>query len=273
MKAARILRCGPLCRILTPMSWASRRRWLYAGGVFLFFAIVVGIPAAIWIYESPSCTDGKQNQGETGIDKGGPCPLLDERTLSPSSILWSRSFPVRGGLYSAVAYIENPNEGAGARKVTYRFGLYDERNVLVDERRGTTFIIPGGITPVFEGAIGTGNRTVARTYFEFTSAPVWERLENAGSVLVINNKNMSDVDSRPRLTARVKNTSVTPVLNPSFVAVVFDPAANAFAASATTLSRLAPNEEKEIVFTWPDPFSATVGRVDILPLLPPTRLE
>lgn len=254
------------------MSWASRRRWLYAGGVFLFFAIVVGIPMTIWIYEPPSCSDGKQNQEETAIDKGGPCPLLDERILSPSSTLWARAFSVRGGLYSAVAYIENPNEGAGVRAVNYRFGLYDERNVLVAERRGKTFIIPGGITPVFEGAIGTGHRSVARTYFEFTSRTVWERLENAASVLSVNNKNVTDVDSTPRLTARVKNTSVAAVLDPSFVAVVFDPAGNAFVASATTLPRLAPNEEKEIVFTWPDPFPATVGRIDILPLLPPTLL-
>lgn len=252
------------------MSWASRRRWLYAGGVFLFFAIVVGIPLAVWIYEPPSCSDGIQNQEETAVDKGGPCPVLDERSLSPSSVLWSRSFPVRGGLYSAVAYIENPNEGAGVQRVNYRFGLYDERNILVAERRGSTFIMPGAITPVFEGAIGTGSRTVARTYFEFTSAAVWERLENAASVLVVNNKNISDVDSTPRLTARVKNTSVTPILDASFVAVVFDPAANAFAASATLVTRLAPNEEKDIVFTWSDPFPATVGRVDILVLLPPS---
>ncbi len=251
------------------MSWASKRRWLYAGGVFLFFAIVVGIPMAVWIYEPPSCSDGKQNQEETGIDKGGPCPILDERFLGPSSILWSRSFPVRGGLYSAVAYIENPNEGAGVQKINYRFGLYDERNVLVAERKGTTFIMPSGITPVFEGAVGTGNRTVARTYFEFTSAPVWERLKNAASALVVSNKNVMTPESTPRLSARVKNISVAPVLNPLFVAVVFDPAGNAIAASGTTLPRLAPNEEREIIFTWPDPFTAIVGRIDVLSLLPP----
>jgi len=251
------------------MSWASRRRFVYGFGTFLFFAAIIGIPVAVLLYDPPTCFDGKQNQGETAIDKGGTCPLLDERTLSPSSILWTRAFLVRGGLYSAVAYIENSNEGAGVQAVQYRFGLYDERNILVAERRGTTFIIPGGITPVFEGAIGTGNRSVARTYFEFTSRSVWERLSNAASVLSVNNKNVIDVDSMPRLTARVKNTSVAAVLGSSFVAVVFDPAGNAFVASATTLPRLAPNEEKEIVFMWPDPFPATVGRIDILPLLPP----
>lgn len=253
------------------MSWASRRRFVYGAATFLVFALLIGVPLALWLYEPPNCSDGEQNQGETAVDKGGPCPLLDERMLNPVSTLWSRSFPVRGGLYSAVAYIENPNEGAGIQKINYRFGLYDERNVLVAERVGTTFIMPSGITPVFEGAIGTGNRTVARTYFEFTSVPVWERLENAGSALVVSNKSVVTPESTPRLRARVKNISVIPVLNPSFVAVVFDLAGNAFAASATTLPRLAPNEEKEIVFTWSDPFAAIVGRIDILSLLPPLQ--
>lgn len=242
---------------------------MYSLGVFFFFAVVIGVPTAILLYEPSTCFDGKQNQEETAVDKGGPCLLLDERTLSPHAVLWSRSFLVRGGLYSATAYIENPNREAGVRSVDYRFGLYDERNVLVAERSGRTYIMPGGITPVFEGAINTGNRVVARTYFEFTSPLVWERMMNIASVLTIGNKKVANVTATPRLTAEVENTSVAAIPNPSFVAVVFDTAGNAFAASATTLPRLEEGEKGEIVFTWPDPYPRAVGRIDILPLLPP----
>jgi len=252
------------------MSWASRRRFVYGGGVFFFFAIVIGVPVAIWIYEPPACFDGKQNQGETAIDKGGPCLLLDERTLQPHSILWSRAFPVRGGLYSAVAYIENPNSDAGVGKVQYRFGLYDERNVLVAERFGKTYIMPGGVTPIFEGGISTGNRLVARTYLELVSSLAWERMRNAASVLSVSGKVVSDTESVPRLTAQIENTSVANVFDPLFVAVVFDTAGNAFASSATTLSRLPASGKAELVFTWPDPFPRVASRIDILPLLPPT---
>src|SRR3989338_3474016 len=52
-----------------PMSWASKRRTAYGGGVFLFFTAIIGIPLAIWIYEPPACFDGKQNQGETAVYK------------------------------------------------------------------------------------------------------------------------------------------------------------------------------------------------------------
>jgi len=251
------------------MSWASRRRTSYLLGVLIFFAVVIGIPAALWLYEPPACFDGTQNQGETAVDKGGPCGILDERSLIPHSVLWSRALLVRGGNYNAIAYIENPNKEAGVRAIGYHFGLYDQRNILVAERTGTTFIMPGGITPVFEGAINTGNRPVARTYFEFTGVPVWERMTDATGVLSISNKVMSSTASVPRLAATVLNTSVASVIQPSFAGVIFDPAGNAFASSATTLDRLAPGEKREIVFTWPDPFPYAVGRIDILPLLPP----
>lgn len=251
------------------MSWASRKRFVYGAGVFLFFLVVIGIPVVIWLYKPPSCFDGKQNQGETTVDKGGPCLLLDERALSPSSILWSRAFPVRGGLYSAIAYIENPNNAAGVRSVSYRFGLYDEKNVLVAERLGRMYIMPGSITPVFEGAIDTGNRVVARTYFQFTSPLVWERMKNTAGVLSIGNKVVADESSSPRLAADVTNTSVAVVTKPLFVAVVFDTAGNAFAASGTTLPRLRGEEKEAITFTWPDPFPKAVGRIDIMALLPP----
>ncbi|HCM44049.1 MAG: hypothetical protein UY39_C0027G0002 [Candidatus Kaiserbacteria bacterium GW2011_GWC2_49_12] len=251
------------------MSWASKRRGMYLGAIFLFFAVIFGTPLALWLYEPPSCFDGKRNQKETAIDKGGPCQLLDERYLTPHAILWSRSFQVRGGERGAVAYIENPNSEAGVQKVAYRFRIYDERNILVAVREGTTFIMPGGLTPVFEGAIDTGNRTVARTYFEFTDTLVWKHMKDATEALTVKDKQIYDTTTSPRLSAVIKNESVAEITNTSFVAVVFDTAGNAFAASETLLPRIAAGAERDIVFTWPEHFRFTVGRIDILPLLPP----
>ena len=130
--------------------------------------------------------------------------------------------------------------------------------------------MPGGITPVFEGAIDTGNRTVARTYFEFTSPLVWEHTLDTTDPLLIDNKVISGTAPAPRLSASVKNTSVKAIVEPSFTAAIFDTAGNAFAASATALPRLEAGAEAELVFTWSEPFPRAVGRIDVLPLLPPT---
>src|SRR3989344_810264 len=194
-----------------PMSWASRRRSMYLTGIIAFLVLLAGIPLLKFSYHAPTCTDGVQNQGETAPDKGGPCPILDARALSPASILWSRSFTVRDGLYSSVAYVQNDNAQAGVRLVSYRFGLYDGKNVLIAERAGQMFIMPASVTPVYEFNINTGNRAVAHTYFEFSGPLVWERLKNEAAAVSVINREVSGVDSSPRITAIAENRSVAPV--------------------------------------------------------------
>ncbi|MBI5644782.1 hypothetical protein HY970_01665 [Candidatus Kaiserbacteria bacterium] len=252
------------------MSWASRRRASYAFGVSLFFAVVIGGPIGYWYFSIPAtCTDGIENQGETDVDRGGPCLLLDTRALSPASILWSRSFRVRDGSYSAAAYIQNANEQAGVSGVRYKFTFYDEKNIFVGERFGSTYIMPGSITPIFEGAIATGNRVVAHTYFQFEDPLAWERLENRALSIEINDKQLTDIGTVPRVHASARNTSVHDMYDVVFRAAVFDPAGNAFAASETTIPKLRAGEKQNIVFTWPDPFTIAVGRIDVVPLVKP----
>ena len=253
------------------MSWASRRRTSYTLGVIIFFAVVIGGPVAyVYFKTPPTCSDGIQNQDETSVDKGGQCFILDERTLQPHATLWARSFRVRDGSYNAVAYIQNPNKDAGVRAAHYRFGLYDPKNILIAEREGIMFVMPGATTPVIEAKIGTGNRIVAHTYFEFTEPPVWERMKNNALTVTVNNKDISNITAAPRLSATVKNTAVASLIDVSFVAVVFDPAGNAFAASATTLARLDAGASSQITFTWPDPFAIQPGRIDVIPLVAPS---
>ena len=252
------------------MSWAGRRRFVYGFGVFLFFAILIGVPTAYWYFSIPeTCVDGIQNQGESSPDRGGPCPLLDAHALSPAPILWARSFPVRDGSYNAVAYIQNSNENAGVRRVGYRMALYDTNNVLVAERSGTTFIMPGSVTPVFAGGINTGNRIAVRTYFIFTEDLQWERLVNTAREIAINDKELSELATTPRVTATAENTSVKDMTDVIFTATVFNTSGNAFATSQTVVPKIRAGEKISLVFTWPDPFTAPVSRVDVIPVSAP----
>lgn len=259
-----------LARYNVAMSWAARRKTAYATGVILFFTVLIGGPLTYWYFSiPPTCSDGKRNQGETAVDRGGPCPLLDDQSLNPTGLLWTRSFKVREGAYSAVAYIQNQNADAGVRSVRYRFRLYDERNILVTDRVGSTYIMPGSVTAVYEGNIETGSRIVSHTYFEFLEPPNWEKMQDSSVVLEVKETAMSDVTTMPRLTATVRNTSVRELRDIKLVAIISDPAGNAFAASQTALPLLAPGEVQKITFTWPSAFNVTVGRVAVVPLSPP----
>ncbi len=141
------------------------------------------------------------------------------------------------------------------------------------EREGDSFIMPGDVTPVIESRIDAGNRIVARTYFEFTDPLIWERMTNTATVLSVDNKELSNTDSSPRLSATAHNSAVVDAIAPSFVVVMFDSAGNAFAASQTQLDRLAAGASSPIVFTWPTPFPAQAARIDITPVLPPVPAQ
>jgi hypothetical protein len=252
------------------MSWAARRKLLYITGIVLFFAIVVGGPIAYhFLTIPPNCHDGKQDGGETAVDEGGPCLLLNPAQLQPEGVLWARSFNVRPGLYDAVAYIDNPNQNAGVLQASYELDLYDDQNALVSDITGTTFVMPGGVTPVFIGGINTGNRTAVHTQFQFTGSLVWERVIGIAQGISVSNEQPSETASTSEVTAIAMNTSVAPVSSLTFVATVFDASGNAIATSQTALQTLAAGASQQIFFTWPTPFSAQVGRVDIIPVVAP----
>lgn len=253
--------------------WAKNRQIMYGTGVFLFFFVIIAPIVFFSVYKPPSCFDGKLNQTETAIDRGGPCQLLDTNYVQPHAVLWSRTFPVRDGFYNAVAYIENPNQAAGVYDAAYQFKLYDERNILIAERFGRVPVFPGKVFPIFESRIDTGNRVPVRTFFSFVSDFTWERMEDPTLGISIINEKLSGVETSPRIDAVVRNNTVLAKEDVVIITTLFDPAGNAMASSRTLVERIVPNEEIPIAFTWPHPFSADVARVDIVPLALPKRTQ
>lgn len=245
------------------MTWAGKRKFFYLS-ILLAVFLAITIPIFYSIYPKPSCFDGKQNQDEKGIDCDGGCKKVCFERAAPIQILWTRSFKVSDGVYSAIAYVANSNFNLGARNVPYVFKIYDDRNVLIKERRGSTNIPPNVNFPVFEGIISTGNRTPARAFFEFSASPYFERLNEQPSLSVKSNL-LAEGENNPRLSATVVNDNIFGVKDVSVVAVLYDQEDTAIAASQTIIEEIAKNSSKEVVFTWPAPFSNKIGRIEIYP--------
>jgi hypothetical protein len=85
----------------------------------------------------------------------------------------------------------------------------------------------------------------------------------------ITNQQTSQAASSSAVTALATNTSVTNISGLTFVATVFDPSGKAIATSQTALQGLAAGASQQIYFTWPSGFGATVGSIDIIPVLAP----
>lgn len=246
-------------------SWATKRKLSYGTAVFGFLGVLL-VGYVLWqLYKPPTCFDSKQNQDEVGIDCGGACDLRCDSQISPMVEQWTRAFKVSDGLYSVLAYVENPNLSAYTDKVSYRFLLYDADNTLVSERIGETFIYGDDIVPIFEGSIYTGNKEARRAFFEFIEpGAVWYRLEDEHEVEIVEQQ-VVRTEPSPRIEATIRNKEVYELRNLHVSIVVFDTGGNALATSETVVPILLPQSEQVVRFTWPHPFDRAVGRMEIIP--------
>jgi len=250
------------------MSWSSKRRSLYLGGIILFFVVVLAWISFGAFYEAPTCFDEKQNSDEEGIDCGGSCDRVCGFQAVDPIVLWNRFFEVAPGYYSALALIENPNTNTHADPIPYTFKIRDKENVLIYERKGQTGIPQERLLPIFETGIITGERFPVRSTFEFDRAPDWQRTDSERPRITFSGTVLSKEDALPRLRTTIQNESIEPVSDIILVAVLSGADGNAVAASQTVVSYLGAGAQESVVFTWRQPFAVPITSIDIIPKFP-----
>lgn len=250
------------------MSWASRRQFII---ISLICAVLVALVAAVAIaifYDTPSCTDRKQNQDETGIDCGGSCARLCVAETRSPSVTFVRPLLVGQGRTDVIAYVENPNRTAAANDARFTIELYDTDGIVVAKKARTVDLPPGATVPVYIPNVFSGNLTIARAFLTFDPASlVFVKYTDQRIVPQYNNDaQMLGVDA-PRITASFSNPSAILLRDIPVVATVFDASGNAIAATQTLLAELPPQGTAQATFVWNEPFSAPPARIDVAPIV------
>jgi len=251
------------------MTWALKRQILYIAILVAFFVLVGFLIAYPSLNKAPTCTDGKQNGDETGVDCGGSCPKACVYQVDQISLDWARSFEVVPGRYNAVAYLENHNKNATIEKISYRFRFADKDNIYIGKREGSTYVPPSGNFIVFEPAVDMGSSVPVYTTFEFTEDPVWIQVskDKIDQLKVLVSKiNLQNEDTSPTLSATVTNTSLFQIPDLNIMVILHDAEGNIVSASRTYLDVLQGQESSQINFTWMEPFSEKVVSEEIIPI-------
>lgn len=249
------------------MSWALKRQLTVLIVILLFLGGFAGL--FYWLTRPVlSCTDKIQNQGEEGVDCGGPCDLVCPNSVSDPIIKWSRVLAVRNGQFDAVAYVENPNPGVGLQVLAYSFRLYDAQNKAVAERTGKRFVNPGEKFIIYEPNVDVGKSTPVKAYLQFEKPEygyAWRKISKQAAPL----PNLSvrtkqfDEKSRMRATAVIANDSLVTGREIEIVAVLYDVGGNVVGASSTFLDVINGSTEIPVVFTWPNPFEVPPASFEI----------
>jgi hypothetical protein len=218
--------------------------------------VAIGVILAsliIWVSRpAPTCFDDKKNQGEEGVDCGGPCEIACLETAQLPVVLWVRIFKAPGNFFDTASLVDNPNVLFGSSELTYRFRIYDANNILVSIREGKTFVNPGERFIIFESGIDAGERIPQRATVEFDKI-IWRRVEKEKPILKVVRKDFVNLPF-PRLFVEVENTSILDVKDVYLSAVLFDEEGNAVASSQTKIDFLKAERSQGAVFTWPRSF-------------------
>lgn len=254
------------------MSWASRRQFIILVTLFLLaLSVLMYVLYRVFFNVAPTCSDGKRNQDELGIDCSGSCARVCEELVRPIATEWARLFPVEN-TYTIVGVFENSNINSYATKVPYRYKLYDEKGILVSEGNGTTFAnARERFAVVIPGIIANSERP-PRVFFEVEGPITWlEEKRDAESIPVLRADGFtySDDGGRTRIRVQVKNDSYVRAENVAVPVVLYGEDGIAFAASETVLDAIEPQGTATLYYSWPFPLSAGPAKVDIFPRVAP----
>ena len=244
-------------------SWSRRRQFSY---FLLLIILVAAVAGGVFVFyrPEPSCGDGRQNQGELGIDCGGACTAVCPNEALPIKVAWTRIFTIADGVYEVGALLTNPNPKLAATKVPYSIRLVDDQNILITIKQGEIFLNPRESFAIFLNGIDVGRRKPARAFIEFTQAPRWERVVEAPPTIIVTKEPFIN-EPNPKLTVEITNNTRIAWENVQLSVVLSDQDRNAIAASATVVEQVAAGAQQKAVFTWPRPFAEPPQYIDVYP--------
>lgn len=241
------------------ISWTTKKQLTF----FLGFLAVVAAGAGITAYFllRPTCLDNKQNQGEAGIDCGGPCATKCIGNPKEMNILWTRAMEISPNKYDLAALVNNPNTNLGASKVSYQFRAYDKENILIGSVDGQTFINPGDRFVVFSPNF-EAKKIPNRAFLKFDTIK-WKIVSQPDQKLFVVGKNFTN-QPMPILKAAISNTGIPAIQNIFVSVVLYDKEKNILGANSVRMDGIEGGETRDAVFTWPKPFSEEPDSIEVL---------
>lgn len=228
--------------------------------IFIYLVIfsLIGTGFYFLFRAKPTCSDKIQNQGEEGIDCGGPCakceeiPNIENITVTEKAII-----PADSGKYDTLVKVTNPNSQFGVAKFDYSFNLTDESGKILAQDKGSDFILPAQTKYILAFNLSPEAKPVSLD-FEINSFKWSKFLEYEEPDISVYSKQFSLVSGGEsgfaKLEAKMRNQSGYDFRQISAKAVIRNGAGEPIAINQTSFNDVRVNEEREIDFNWTSPF-------------------
>lgn len=239
------------------MSWRLKKQLIYGFIFLLIFSIFIG--GLIYVFKpAASCYDNKKNQGEEGIDCGGPCLPCEITNLNliiekPKIIIYPDN------TLDLIGKVKNPSDKYGLRNFEYKFILYGEG--IKAEVSGKSSIMP-----LETKYLIIVNRKVPN--FEIKSSELKINFDKKDWVETerkeIQVKLLNYLVEQDQFKAEIVNNDNQPYYNLEINFLLLDIFENIIGVLKTSIDYLEPLERKNIILTLP-PISQEINQVIIIP--------
>lgn len=235
----------------------SRRikQFLYGA---LYVIVAAGVIFAVYflfLRPSPSCFDRVQNQGEQGVDCGGPCAAVCiPQALQKITLIGNVSaFLSSPGHYTLLAQVANANAAVAAPAVDYRFDLYNATGTLIGSVLGNSFMYANEVKYLLAANVAVS--TPVDHAALVVQDPAWVPAATQGAVPQFQNPlpvtGSTVTTSTITVDGRIVNGDLAAFTNILVVAVFRGADGTTLGASQTTIDRLAPNETRDFSVVYP----------------------
>lgn len=234
----------------------------------IFFLILSGFGFLVYYLSqpAPSCSDGIQNQSEEGIDCGGPCPPCQLVYIKDIEVLWTKAVASQDNFYDLVAQIKNPNPNYGSGQIPYQFELYDSKNNLISQSKGSTFILPNQTKYLLQIKIASP-RPISQLKLSFNEIE-WQKIEDyQPPQLFIQQKEYRLLSSQELGFSQVKGILINKTNfdfdKISLDILLLDSFRQLLAVNATEIRALSAGQERDFVATWFKKITGQVAFVEV----------
>ncbi len=228
---------------------------------YLIIFSVIGTVLFFLFRTTPTCSDGKLNQGEEKIDCGGPCQKCEEIPKIENAQILEKNIILGGSnRYDALAKIKNPNPLFGIENLEYTFSFLDESGKVIAQSEGASFLLPAETKYIFVFNQDL-NEKPSSLDFRIKSYK-WRKFSGYEEPNIVSyQKEFSFVSGGPGfadLKLKIQNKSGYDFRKITTKAVIRDHQGYPVAINETNNNDVQVNEEREVIFHWSEPFSQDI---------------
>ncbi len=234
--------------------------------IYTTIFILILIPIIFSLMPKDSCSDGKQNQDEKGVDCGGVCSRACEIKASQDMVFSNTGLVETNASNKFDVYSEimNPNKDYGSSSFDYIFYLKDASNTVLAKKEGKSFIFPGDKKYIIELGI-ISDVYPAKVEFEIKNI-VWNDFADVQKPqLVIINKNFNEVSSNSGSSDAIgllRNESPFDFNEINIQVVVKNENGKVAGLNSTKINTVQSGESREFKVLWPNKIYS-VGNMEV----------